>query len=204
MDSRTSTFALILRARGRIGSAALIAVAALVVGCALSPQSVQLEPGVSVETGDLGRGRTVALSVADRRPDKAIGTRGGVYSATSTITAGDVSAAVQKSMTEALTAMGFRVEGATTPADLRMQVNVDALTYSARGNPVVSAVEIGAKVSSTLETGAQQYSSRAGFTETRDVIRPPAPEDNEAYINDALAHALERLLRDPKFVEFVR
>lgn len=181
-----------------------IALAAFLPGCALSPQSVQLDPGVAVQGADVGRGRSIALSVQDRREDSSIGTRGGVYPATSTITAADVSAAVEKAMTKALTDMGFKVARSDVPADLRMQVSVDGLSYLARGEPVVNEVEVGAKVSSTVDTASEQYSSRAGITETRDVLRPPAPEDNEGYINEALGRALEKLLRDPKFIEFVR
>jgi len=181
-----------------------IALAAFVAGCALSPQSIQLEPGVAVEAADIGRDRSVALSVQDRREDPNIGTRGGVYPRTSTITAPDVSAAVEKAMSKALGDMGFKVARSDVPADLRMQVSVDDLSYIARGEPVVNQVEVGAKVSSVVEGASGRYSSNAGITETRDVLRPPAPEDNEGYINEALGRALEKLLRDPKFVEFLR
>lgn len=185
--------------------ASWIAMAAFLPACALSPQSVQLDPGVAVRGADVGRGRSIALSVQDRREDRSIGTRGGVYPATSTITtAADVSAAVEKAMTKALTDMGFKVARSDVPADLRMQVSVEGLSYLARGESVVNEVEVGAKVSSTVDTASEQYFSRAGITETREVLRPPAPEDNEGYINEALGRALEKLLHDPKFIEFVR
>jgi len=189
---------------GRFIGAVVFSVALLGAGCALSPQTVEVEPALALEPSDLGQGRTVALQVQDNRTQDAIGARGGIYDTATISAVGDIRLAVEKAMTQALTTQGFQVVAADVPADLRMRVSLDDLSYVAHGDPMVRAVQIGAKVSGTVKRASQQYSSRAGITETRDVIRPPAPVDNEAYINDALAHALERLISDPKFIEFVR
>jgi uncharacterized lipoprotein len=199
MASNDVHFALLLRA------GVLVIAAMAASGCALSPQAVPIEPTLAVDESNIGRGRSIALDAADNRANKIIGSRGGVYASTSTISAsGDIQAALRKAMAGALTKHGFTVVDAGAPADMRMLVGLDALTYATQGDPVVRSVEIGTKVSNTVERAGQTYTGRAGITKTRNVLSAPAPEDNEAYINDTLALALEKLLADERYLDFVR
>ncbi|MCG3144465.1 MAG: hypothetical protein HONDAALG_01895 [Gammaproteobacteria bacterium] len=180
-------------------------VAWLLTGCALSPQTVPLQPVLAIDESDIGQGRTVALDAVDHRADQTLGTRGGVYRDSATIsTVDDVAAALRRSMADALGAQGFRVLDAGAPADFGMTVGLEALSYRAYGDPVVRTVEIAAKVSNVITRGDQRYAASAGVSDTRNVLRAPAPEDNEAYVNDTLARALEKLLNDPRYLEFVR
>lgn len=177
----------------------------LLSGCALSPQTVPLQPALAIDKTNVGQGRTVALEAVDHRTDRTLGTRGGVYRDSATISTGDdVAAALRRSMADALGAQGFRVVEAGSPADFGMTVGLDELSYRAYGDPVVRTVEIAAKVSNAITRGDQRYAASAGVSDTRNVLRAPAPEDNEAYINDTLAKALEKLLSDPRFLEFVK
>lgn len=187
-----------------VPSAAML-VASMLSGCALSPQTVPLQPALAIDESNVGQGRSVALDAVDHRTEKTIGTRGGVYRDSATISTGDdVAAALRRSMADALGAQGFRVLEAGAPADFGMTVGLDQLSYRAYGDPVVRTVEIAAKVSNVITRGGERYAASAGVSDTRNVLRAPAPEDNEAYINDTLAKALERLLKDPRYLEFVK
>lgn len=184
---------------------AAMLVAWMLSGCALSPQTVPLQPALAIDESNIGQGRSVALDAIDHRAEKTIGTRGGVYRDSATISTGDdVAAALRRSMADALGAQGFRVLEAGAPADFGMMVGLDQLSYRAYGDPVVRTVEIAAKVSNVITRGEQRYAASAGVSDTRNVLRAPAPEDNEAYINDTLAKALEKLLKDPRYLEFVK
>lgn len=183
----------------------MVVVAWLLTGCALSPQTVTLQPVLAIDESNVGQGRTVALDAVDHRADKALGTRGGIYRDSATIsTVDDVAAALRRSMADALGAQGFRVLEAGAPADFGMTVGLEGLSYRAYGDPVVRTVEIAAKVSNVITRADQRYAASAGVTDTRNVLRAPAPEDNEAYLDDTLAKALEKLLNDPRYLEFVK
>jgi uncharacterized lipoprotein len=184
---------------------AALLVALSLSGCALSPQTVPLQPSLAIDETNIGQGRTIALDAVDHRTDKTVGTRGGVYRDSAIISTGeDVAAALRRSMSDALGAQGFRVLEPGAAADLSMTVGLEKLSYKAYGEPVVRTLEIAAKVSNAVARGDERYSASAGITDTRNVLRAPAPADNEAYINDTLAKALEKLLSDPRYVEFVK
>ncbi len=183
----------------------MVVVAWLLTGCALSPQTVTLQPVLAIDESNVGQGRTVALDAVDHRADKGLGTRGGIYRDSATIsTVDDVAAALRRSMADALGAQGFRVLEAGAPADFGMTVGLEGLSYRAYGDPVVHTVAIAAKVSNVITRADQRYAASAGVTDTRNVLRAPAPEDNEAYLDDTLAKALEKLLNDPRYLEFVK
>jgi uncharacterized lipoprotein len=185
--------------------AAALLVALNLSGCALSPQIVQLQPSLAIDETNIGQGRTIALDAVDRRAGKTVGTRGGVYRDSAVISTGeDVAATLRRSMADALGAQGFRVLEPGATADLSMTVGLEELSYKAYGEPVVRTLEIAAKVSNAVARGDQRYTANAGITDTRNVLRAPAPEDNEAYINDTMAKALEKLLNDPRYLEFVK
>ncbi|MFO1435381.1 MAG: YajG family lipoprotein [Gammaproteobacteria bacterium] len=174
-------------------------------GCALSPQTVAVEPSLAVDAGDIGHGRTVALNAIDSRTNKTLGTRGGVYSESSSIsTATGVQAALRQAMADALTTLGFSVADAGTPADMTMTISLDDLSYLAKGDPVVDSVEVGAKVSSVVARGSETFKGTAGASKTRQVLTAPSQVDNEAYINEILAISLEKLLADKRFADFVK
>jgi uncharacterized lipoprotein len=177
----------------------------VIAGCALSPQTVPIEPTLAVDEVDVGHGRRMALEAVDSRTDRTLGTRGGIYADSSTIsTEAGITDAVRTAMAEALASQGFVVVDPGAEAEMRMRVALEELTYEAFGDPVVRTVEIASKVSSTVVRGSETYTGRAGISKTRNVLTAPAPEDNEAYINDALALSLEKLLADPRYLDFIK
>ena len=55
--------------------AGAVVAAVLVSACAFSPQVAQINPGLDVASGDLGKSTTVAFRVVDERDSKSIGNR---------------------------------------------------------------------------------------------------------------------------------
>ena len=51
----------------------------LISACAISPQSIPLNPSVTVKAQNIGMGRSMNLKVVDTRPDPVLGSRGGIY-----------------------------------------------------------------------------------------------------------------------------
>ncbi len=182
----------------------LLAVCGLTGACALSPQTVDIAPSISVHPEPIGRGRWVALSVADARAHPELGTRGGVYGDTATLTpSGDITAGVRKAVAEALVTEGFKIADAP-PADLNLRIEVNDLGYAGKGSPVVRKVETSAKVSVIASRDGRQYTSHAGVTQTKEVLEAPDVGENQALINATLSRALEKLLNDPGLADFIR
>ena len=64
----------------------LITVASLsLVGCAHSPQQLNPQPKLTAQLTPVGQGQPVVVRVVDGRPSPSLGTRGGMYPETSTI-----------------------------------------------------------------------------------------------------------------------
>ena len=62
----------------------IVVLSLLFAGCALSPQNVILTPTITI-TNSITAPHVVKLSIDDRRPQKHLGTRGGVYAKSSYI-----------------------------------------------------------------------------------------------------------------------
>ena len=67
------------------GHGLLAAFSLTLVGCALSPQQLSPQPRLTGPLTPVGQGQPVVVRVADGRPSPVLGTRGGIYSDTSTI-----------------------------------------------------------------------------------------------------------------------
>ena len=65
----------------------LMTASALVLGgCALSPQQLDPQPVLKGPLTAVGHGQPVVVKVVDGRPGPSLGTRGGLYADTSTLT----------------------------------------------------------------------------------------------------------------------
>lgn len=174
-------------------------------GCAISPQTVALRPTISAASANVGQGRSLALSVVDQRSRQLFGTLGGIYSDTATIgPSGDIIGPVRKAVAEALTSEGFKVLPAGSTADLDMRVRIEDISYQATGDPIVRKVAIGARVGVDAKRDGRTYSASSQVRESRDVLKAPSPAENETYLNNAVSHALQKLLGDGDLNKFIR
>lgn len=184
-----------------IGACALMAL----IACALSPQTIMLQPVLQVDANKaIGKGRTIALEVVDIRPSPTIGSRGGVYPETSTITTtGDVTPAIQKALSAVLGDYQFVVVDAGADASLKMKVSIDSIDYVASGAPRVSGIQTTTVVSVVCVNGRREFTGQYKGTSSKNVITPPDTEENQQLINEALAKVLDRVLSDEKLLEFM-
>ncbi len=188
-------------------SALLLFMAALSIsGCALSPQTINIQPQVALDDAVArGDGRTLALTVTDERKTRVLGTRGGVYAATSEIsTAADIRPAIRDELARQLDKLGFRVVDSGADADAALKVIVDSIEYQASGAPVIKSVETAATIRVQARVDNREYTGRYRGTRTTDVFTAPDVEENEAMINAAVERVLERLLHDTELQDFLR
>ena len=104
--------------------------------CARSPQVVILSPALSGPPGKIAVPRTVELSVRDDRSSKVIGSRGGVYAATSTITTqDDISPSLTELLAQKLEQQGYTV---VSPPLVQVTATTDDNLISVSTEPPIS------------------------------------------------------------------
>lgn len=174
----------------------MLVLTALTAGCALSPQTVALLPRIDVQAHPIGLGRELALEVIDRRPDSAIGARGGIYDTALITPRSPADRVLWEALAERLTASGFRVVAARPDVSLGLRVELLQLTYRASGQPVVNRVEVQAAIAALVRNGPRSLTGQYQANTSQVVFTAPSEAENERLINQVLGQALVRLLQD--------
>lgn len=178
--------------------------AVLITGCAqLSPQQIAFEPRVSSDALPAGDGRTFWVDVEDRRPDNEIGTRGGTYPKSSTITsASDLRDNLADQFIGALEAAGY--DEVTMNAELEWTVALDELSYELvdldAARKEATAV---ASMSIEVVRGGSTYSNSFRARRTSEHFRYPSEEENEELLQGVFDQVLERMLNDAGLNRFL-
>ena len=173
---------------------------ALLGGCALSPQSVSIDPVITPAVPGVGRGPAVELRGEDARGNPVIGIRGGVYKTSEIRPANDIGEAVRARAAQGLAAQGYAVEpGAGT----RVTLSVEQLSYQPQGGAVITGADISATLRALAERGDTRLETRYNSTLTRKFPVAPTAAQNEAWLNEVLGDTLQRFLDDGRVRSFL-
>jgi len=182
----------------------LFFIALFLGACAISPQSIALNPSVTVEKNNIGQGRSLNLSVVDKRPVKALGSRGGIYSDTALVTiAGGPEEPIRQELIGALSGYGFNVIDAAN-ADVDLVIEIETLGYQTQGDkyPLLVKNNILLKAICNKESG--EFVSRYSANKEEEVLTPPTANQNERLINGLVSKALSALIKDQKLLGFLQ
>jgi uncharacterized lipoprotein len=176
---------------------------ALLAGCALSPQEIEMRPDPAVPAANVGHNAPVRVEVRDARADKALGTRGGIYKDTALIrAANDVDAAIRDVVRTGLQKQGFNAynpgEGAT-----RLRIRIKTLSYVPEAGAVINQVITRAQLKALARRPKVTHEATFGSKVTHDMPFTPDARRNTAMMNDVLTRSLKRLLSDPKLLAFL-
>jgi uncharacterized lipoprotein len=178
----------------------LIAVASLsLVGCAHSPQQLTPQPKLNAQLAAVGRGQPVVVKVVDGRASQALGTRGGLYPETSTISVSgnDVVPKLQAQAEAAVRLLGFTPTPNAYNAP-QLTVTLAELKYqSPKEGMYVTEATIGATFRADVVNGGRRYSGRYGASLDQRFGMAPNQETNTKLVGDVLSDALTRLFKDP-------
>jgi len=178
----------------------LIAVASLsLVGCAHSPQQLSPQPKLNAQLAAVGHGQPVVVRVVDGRPSQALGTRGGLYPETSTITVSgnDVLPKLQAQAEAAVRLLGFTPTANAGNAP-QLTVTLAELKYqSPKEGMYVTEATIGATFRADVSNANRRYSGRYGASLDQRFGMAPNQETNTKLVGDVLSDALTRLFKDP-------
>jgi uncharacterized lipoprotein len=187
---------------GLAGSAFL---ALALSACALSPQTVMISPDLTPPPGQISGTRTVALEIKDDRDSVVIGTRGGLYSDTSTLsTEDDIRPGLGEPLTKALEKQGYNVVGPGDHADMKLTVELRTLTYEADvGTVTGTKIKVGASIGVTVRKGGDTLTSGYETRHTETMATAPDAKENEEVINTVLAKSLDEMLTDRELRSFM-
>lgn len=178
----------------------LFAVASLsLAGCAHSPQQLSPQPKLTQQLAPVGHGQPVVVRVVDGRASQSLGTRGGMYPETSTITVqgNDVVPKLQAQAEAAVRLLGFT----PTPnagAAPQLTITLAELKYqSPKDKMYVTEATIGATFRADVNNANRRYSGRYGASLDQRFGMAPNQETNTKLVSDVLSDALTRLFKDP-------
>lgn len=178
----------------------LFAVASLsLAGCAHSPQQLSPQPKLTQQLAPVGHGQPVVVRVVDGRASQSLGTRGGMYPETSTITVNgnDVVPKLQAQAEAAVRLLGFTPtpNAGNVP---QLTVTLAELKYqSPKDKMYVTEATIGATFRADVSNANRRYSGRYGASLDQRFGMAPNQETNTKLVSDVLSDALTRLFKDP-------
>ena len=172
--------------------------------CARSPQVVVLSPALTGPPGKIAVPRTVELSVRDDRGSKVIGSRGGLYAETSTITTeGDIGPGLTELLSEKLEQQGYTVIAPGSGGQVKLRVELQKLTYETGGSAVIE-VKLSSSVGVTCTKGGETLTSRYGTDYTEEFFAAaPDEKKNSELINMVVGKSLDHMLGDTELRDFM-
>lgn len=178
----------------------LIAAASLsLVGCAHSPQQLTVQPVVTEQLAPIGQGQPVVVKVVDGRSSPVLGTRGGLYPETSTISVDSKSLVtrLQGQAEAAVRLLGFTpTPNAYNAPQLTLTVT-DMKYASPKDGSYVTEANISANIRADVQNSARRYSGRYGASLDQRFGMAPNQETNSKLVSDVLSDALTRVFKDP-------
>lgn len=171
--------------------------------CARSPQIVVLSPQLAGPPGRIAEQRSVELSVRDDRSSKVIGSRGGVYAATSTITTeDDISPRLTELLSQKLEKQGYTVVPPGSGGQVQLRVELQKLTYE-MGGSVLTEITLSSSVGVTCTKGGDTLTSRYGTNHKEEFATVPDEAKNSALINMVVGKSLDQMLGDKELRDFM-
>ena len=176
-------------------------VALMLGGCAMSPQQVEVSPKIAVEGGVTNAQSPVSVTVYDDRAGARIGSRGGVYSETSSIsTDADFALSVRSSVELALRQLGLKVTD--SPDTPQFQVYIDQLSYTVPEG-YVSQVDLKAVARVVVSIGGEKFTGRYSSDIQQKLVTAPSDDKNVELVNQVLSDVLGRAFKDAELKAFL-
>jgi uncharacterized lipoprotein len=180
----------------------LLALAALLAACAQSPQRLNVNPVLTLPGDATGNGRAIIVNASDERKSKVLGSLGGIYKSTASVTIGnDIEQAMTRAANGLLAAQGY-VVNSPDPSALQLTIVIENLVYEAAEQPVGSDVKMTAVLRADVTKGGETFSGRYQSESQHRGVARPDPEDNEKWLNELLSDTLTRMFTDSRLRNF--
>jgi len=174
----------------------------LMGGCAVSPQSVYLQPQATPTGPSYGQGRAITIKVEDRRSSSVLGSRGGVYESSSVITiSNDITGALMIAAQASTAQLGF--DGSSSSAPVQLTLILEELTYDTKTKGLVNTISIDAKITITTTVGDSSHTGHYRTQRSHEFSQLPDAQKNQEIISEALSMSLERGFSDISLANFL-
>ncbi|AMO57793.1 hypothetical protein GZ77_13110 [Endozoicomonas montiporae] len=191
-----------LRWKSLLPKAGLVAMLAL-GGCAMSPQSIQVNPSVTVaESVRNSLSSSVSVTVFDERLTPVIGFRGGVYDSNEITARDNLPLALRSAVERGLREMGVSV--VTSGEAPQFQVYLDSLEYRVPEGSYVTSVEVQTRIRVAVLHKGKRFEGSYSADISERVPKAPSDKKNEQLVNQVLSDVLERLFADQKLQSFMK
>ena len=182
---------------------AVILLGLTAASCARSPQVVFLSPQLAGPPDRIAEQRSIELRLRDERSSNVIGSRGGLYAETSTITTeDDISPGLTELLTEKLEQQGFTVVPPGSGGDVELTVELQKLTYE-MGGSVLTEIKLSSSVGVTCTKGGDTLTSRYETNHREEFAAAPDEEKNSELINMVVGRSLDEMLSDTELRDFM-
>ena len=182
----------------------ILLIACVLAACARSPQTVMLAPTLTGPPGQIPVPRTVELVVVDKRDSLVVGSRGGLYSETATITTEeDVRSGIRDPLMRAFEKQGYTVLPPGSSADVQLTIELEKLSYVTQGSGVLTEIKVSSAIGAIARKGGDTLSSRYETNQTRKMATAPDAAENSQIINQVLAKSIDEMLTDTKMRDFM-
>ena len=168
-------------------------------GCALSPQQLNPDPQFRGQPVAVGQGQPVVVKVVDGRQSTELGTRGGLYSETSSITvrSQDVIPKLQSQAEAAVRLLGFTPSPNAYNAPTLTLTLAELKYQSPKEGLYVTEATIGATFRVDVQNSSNRYTGRYGASLDQRFGMAPNQQTNTKLVSDVLSDALDRVFKDP-------
>ena len=181
----------------------LLLIVFVVTGCALSPQIIEIDPVIKVDSA-AAKPYRLSLDVVDTRGTDIIGKRGGVYEETSDITtSGNMTQNIYHNVSKALQNLGYQVAGKGESSDAELVIKVTNISYAMYTEKLLNKVEIKAAVEIVARKNYKEFTGGFNATRKKDFVKIPGIEQNEEIVNETLALVLQNMLGDEDLNRFL-
>ena len=171
--------------------------------CALSPQSITLNPVLNVAVPTQAQTRTITLQVLDLRSNKAFGTRGGVYDTALITPRLEVAQALYRALAERLQSANFQISDTDSTTLPRLEIRIERIDYGL--TPVIAGgllneIKVNALIRATVLNDNRVLSGQYQATSARRLNAYPSAQKNETLLNEVIGKALQSLLADQELI----
>lgn len=174
----------------------IITIPLILTACALSPQTVSVEPDISIVNIKPVNGPSLMLDVRDNRGNKIVGYRGGIYDTAAISTQDDVAAAIYAELARVLEREGFTVVNKGTRADASLEIELQKLNYTVKQQKIPWKIEVSALISARAAMGTKTISSNFDDSLNKNFPKSPSTYENEKLINGVISKILQRIIED--------
>ncbi|HKQ26666.1 MAG TPA: YajG family lipoprotein [Burkholderiales bacterium] len=183
---------------------AVFGVVATILGCALQPQNLRIDPPVKVTESAIGNSKIIGLEVSDARTDKKLGEVGDPNTKMVDVSVEeDPSPAVYERLQEALGKLGFSVAPHSDATERTLQVQIRSLELKSVKTPFTFETELRAALGAHAANGPEYYDRQFNVRTRRDGAAPPFEKDSNLLVNTAVSQALEDMLADDQLLELL-